>query len=231
MKGRSGRPDSVIPWTARAVEVCLGLAVAVPPFIFGARQAYGQLILAVLVLAAFGFWIVGKIKQGPTVVAPFQPEVYLPLAAITLSVMTWISLPPSVIRKFSPGIARLLPEWTGGTWGAQGGWPTFSLTPGISRDGTLLFVLYALVFWITVDTIRRPDAVHRLLRILFVSGVGVATLGLLHYLFWNGKFYWLWEIWWVEPDRQVRAPFTNRNHFAGFLALTLGPGMAVLMKI
>jgi O-antigen ligase/tetratricopeptide (TPR) repeat protein len=50
-------------------------------------------------------------------------------------------------------------------------------------------------------------------------------------LFWNGKFYWLWEIWWVEPDRQVRAPFTNRNHFAGFLALTLGPGAAVLMKI
>jgi tetratricopeptide (TPR) repeat protein len=213
------------------VEICLALAVAVPPFIFGARQAYGQLVLAILVLASFGFWVIGKIKQGPVRVAFFRPEVCLPLAAVALSVMTWISLPPSLIRTLSPGIARLLPQWVDLNWGAQGGWHTFSVTPGISRDGTLLFILYALMFWITVDTVRRPDEVHRLLRVLFLAGVGVAALGLLHYLFWNGKFYWLWEIWWVEPDRHVRAPFTNRNHFAGYLALALGPGVAVLTKI
>ena len=231
MNGRPARPDNAIPWTVRAVELCLGPAVAVPPFIYGARQAYGQLALALLVLASFGFWIISKIKQGPIRVALFRPEVCLPMAAITLSVMTWISLPPSLIRTLSPGIARLLPQWADGNWGAQDGWHTFSLTPGISRDGTLLFVLYALVFWITIDTVRHPEQVHRLLRMLFFAGVGVAALGLLHYLFWTGKFYWLWEIWWVEPDRQVRAPFTNRNHFAGYLALTLGPGVAVLTKI
>jgi O-antigen ligase len=231
MAGGSAQANAAIPWTARAVEICLGLAVAVPPFVFGARQAYGQLVLAVFVLLAFAFWIAGKIALGPIGIPLRRPEVLLPLAAIALSIVTWISLPPSVIHTMAPGIGKLLPDWAQRSLGAHGDWNTFSLTPGLSRDGTFLFVLYALLFWMTVDTVRHLYSVQRLLRILFVAGVGVAALGLLHYLFWNGKFYWLWEIWWVEPDRQVRAPFTNRNHFAGFLALTVGPGVAVLMQL
>jgi O-antigen ligase/tetratricopeptide (TPR) repeat protein len=211
------------------VEICLGLAIAVPTFIFGARQAYGQLALAILVLVAFALWISAKIRQGPVLVSLRQPEGWLPLAAIALSLVTWIPFSASWIRTLSPAIGRLLPDW--GTFGAADGWHTFSLTPGLSRDGTFLFILYGLLFWITLDTVRRSDAVYRLLGFLFVTGVGVAALGLLHYLFWNGKFYWLWEIWWVEPDRQVRAPFTNRNHFAGFLALTIGPGVAWFVRV
>jgi O-antigen ligase len=265
------RTHHSIPWISRAVEVCLGLALFVPPFIFGARQAYGQLALAVFVLLAFGFWMLGKIVRWQVSIPLARPEVLLPLAALGLTIITWVSLPPALIQKLSPGIARLLPEWNksvvSGQWlvasqeagkrsdqgpGARSdetiasplatsywplttpllsGWHSFSLTPGLSRDATLLFLLYALLFWITLDTVRHRESVHRLLRTLYVAGVGVAALGLLHYLFWNGKFYWLWDIWWVEPEQQVRAPFTNRNHFAGFLALTLGPGMAVLMTL
>ncbi len=273
------------PWISRAIEVCLGLALFVPPFIFGARQAYGQLALAVFVLSAFVFWIVGKIIRWQVSVPLTRPEVLLPLAAIGLTVVTWISLPCTLIQTISPGVARLLPEWNRENPKSEArnaknheprmehgfntdsdpcsirvpsvaassdlgfvsdflrkkfrisnlpvlaGWHSFSLTPGLSRDATLLFLLYALLFWITLDTVRHRESVHRLLRTLFAAGVGVAVLGLLHYLFWNGKFYWLWDIWWVDPERQVRAPFTNRNHFAGFLALTLGPGVAVLTTL
>lgn len=231
MQGRSDNASASTPWSTRGVEICLGLAVAVPPFIFGARQAYGQLALALLVLAAFALWIGGKIARGQIGIPLHRPEFLLPLLAIALSIITWISVPPSLVRDLAPGIDKLLPDWAGRSLGAHEDWHTFSLTPGLSRDGTFLFVIYALLFWITIDTIRNVDAVYRFFRVLFVAGVGVAALGLLHYLFWNGKFYWVWEIWWVEPERQVRAPFTNRNHFAGFLALTLGPGVAVLMRL
>jgi hypothetical protein len=229
MASRSARKNASIPWTARGVEICLGLAMAVPPFVFGARQAYGQLVLAILVLAGFVLWMGGKVARGQVGISLRGPEVVLPLAGIALSIVTWISLPPQVIRPLAPGLDKLLPNWSELSSGPH--WTTFSLTPGLSRDATFLFILYALLFWMTADTIRHMDSIQRLLGILFVGGVGVAALGLLHYLFWNGKFYWLWEIWWVEPDRHVRAPFTNRNHFAGFLALTVGPGVAVLMRL
>ena len=51
MSARSAEANASPPWTTRGVEICLALAVAVPPFIFGARPAYGQLALAFLVLA------------------------------------------------------------------------------------------------------------------------------------------------------------------------------------
>ncbi len=212
----------------RAVELCLGLALLVPPFIFGGRQAYGQLALAVLVLAAFVFWMIRKITSGPVVISLARAEVLLPLAAISFTFITWISLPSGLIRMLSPGIQRLLPEWSTKSFGVGSEWHSFSLTPGLSREATLLFVLYVFLFWITLDTVRHRDSIQRLLRMLFIAGVGVSAVG---YLFWNGKFYWLWDIWWVDPERQVRAPFTNRNHFAGFLALTLGPGAAILMRL
>src|SRR5713101_1318109 len=146
-------------WATRAVELCLSLALLVPPFIFGARQAYGQLALAVLVLAAFGFWLIGKIAGGPVDTSWRRAEIILPLAAIGLGIVTWISLPSSLIQTLSPGIRRLLPEWTSGSLGARGGWDTFSVTPGLSREATLLFVLYALLFWITWDTVRHRESV------------------------------------------------------------------------
>jgi O-antigen ligase/tetratricopeptide (TPR) repeat protein len=203
----------------------------VPPFIFGGRQAYGQLVLAALVLATFGFWLTGKLFGGQIVIPYCRPEIFLPISAIGLSIISWIYLPRAFIEKISPGIPRLLPEWSASFLGQSSAWHSLSLTPGLSRDASLLFILYVLLFWITLDTVRHRESAYGLLRILFVSGVGVSAVGLLHYLFWNGKFYWLWDVWWVDPDRQVRAPFTNRNHFAGFLALTLGPGVVVLTRV
>src|SRR5262245_25257820 len=129
MGGRSARPESATPWITRAVEICLGLAIAVPTFLFGARQAYGQLAFAILVLAAFGLWIIAKIRQGPVLIFLWRPEVWLPLAAIALSIVTWIPLSASRIRTLSPAIGRLLPDWD--TFGGGDGWHTFSLTPGL----------------------------------------------------------------------------------------------------
>src|SRR5207253_1694467 len=97
---------------------------------------------------------------------------------------------------------------------SPGGWPYFSLAPGLSREGTLLFSLYVLLFWSTLVTVRTSRGARRLLGVLFLAGAAVAAAGILDYLFWNGKFYGLWGLWWVQPERHVRTPFTNRNHFA-----------------
>src|SRR5258707_5774338 len=76
----------------RAIEACLGLAILIPPFIFGGREAYGQLTLAVLVLTTFGLWIVRRIGQGPSYIPLRRPEILLVLAAIGLCLASWIPL-------------------------------------------------------------------------------------------------------------------------------------------
>ena len=230
-RGRGIATQSGSSTLATAIEFNLALAIWVPPFIFGGREAIGQLTLAVLVLLASTLWLIRRIVQGPNSIPLRRPEVALLLAALALPLVTTIPLPFGMVAALSPGINRLLPAWAHATSGELGsdGWSYLSLAPGLSRAGALLFVLYVLLFWITLDIARTTRSARRLLSVLFATGIGVAVVGVLHYLFWNGKFYGLWELWWVEPDRHVRAPFTNRNHFAGFLALTIGPGIATLL--
>jgi len=146
MAGRSAQANAAIPWTVRAVEICLGLAVAIPPFVFGARQAYGQLVLAVFVLLAFAFWIAGKIALGPIGIPLRRPEFLLPLAAIALSIVTWLSLPPLSHPHAGAGDRQVAPGLDRANLGCACRLDTLSLTPGLSRDGTFLFVLYALLF-------------------------------------------------------------------------------------
>jgi O-antigen ligase/tetratricopeptide (TPR) repeat protein len=217
----------------RGIEICLALAIAIPPFVFGGREAVGQLLLALLVLLASGLWIIRRGIQGPQFIPLGRAEIFLVLAALALLVISWIPLPVGLVRGVAPGIGRLLPGWQTGTLGAlsNGGWRTLSLTPGSTIEGAFLLLLYALLFWITLDVVRTRESARRLLVTLFVAGIGVACVGLLNYVFWNGKFYGLWSLWWVDPDRQVRAPFTNRNHFAGFLALAIAPGILTLLGL
>ena len=217
----------------RAIETSLALAILIPPFVFGGREAYGQLVLAVLVLVASSLWMIRRIALGPSSIPVRRPEVLLVLGVFVLCMLSLLPLPSHLVRILSPGIARVLPGWTDGTLPALGaaGWQHFSVAPGLSLEGACLFALYPLLFWITLDTVRTGESTYRLLHIFFITGTLVAAVGILHYLFWNGKFYGMWELCWVEPDRHVRAPLTNRNHFAGFLALTIGPGMIVLMGL
>src|SRR5262245_14450903 len=184
------KSSTIIPWSGadrvqsrigRAIEVCLGLAILVPPFVFGGREAYGQLVLALLVLVTSGLWIIRRSIQGPRFITFGRPEILLVLAAFVLLVISSVPLPAALVRAVAPGIGRLLPGWADGSLEglSGGGWRTLSLTPGLTIEGAFLFALYALLFWITVDVVRTRESARRLLVTLFVAGIGVASVGLL----------------------------------------------------
>lgn len=216
----------------RTAEIALALAIAIPPFIFGAREAIGQLILAILVTIASGLAVCLRVREGLGLLGWRRADLLVPAAALSLALLTTLPLPARFVCLVSPGIERLLPEWCSGTLKPLlgTGWHYLSLAPACSRDAALLLLLHVLLFWTTLQTIRDVDSAHRLLWAWFLCGVGVAACGLGHHLFGNEKFYGIWELWWVRPERQMRMPFTNRNHFAGFLALCLAPGLLLLAR-
>jgi O-antigen ligase len=218
---------------AGAAEACIALALMVPPFFLGGRCAVAQLILALLVSLAAGCCILSKRGGGELCFSWRAGEFVVPAAALVVSLVMWLRLPPALVRAAAPGIGRLLSAWTNAPLvGLAGsGWAYLSVCPGLSKDATLLFLVYATLFWTTLGSLRTPAAAGRILKILFLSGLGVAVTGLVHYLFGNGKYYGLWQPWWVKPEHQLRVPFTNRNHFAGYLVLTLAPGILWLSRL
>ena len=229
LEKKNGQPR-LNSWLSNALTSIIVLAVVIPPFLFGGREAIGQSVLAGLVLAGCGLAVLRYIICNYQLPSLWRMEVLIPAAAVALYVLTWVPVGPRIVHAISPGTTRLLHGLNGSMLDMPHykGWSTFSLAPGLSRDATFIVLLHALLFWLTLFSIRTADAVRRILGVFLLCGVGVALVGLLHYVFWNGKFYGLWSLWWVRPDNLMRAPFTNRNHFAGFLALTLGPGITYL---
>jgi O-antigen ligase len=217
----------------RTAEGCIALALFAPPFFFGGRCALGQLLLALLVSLAAGFCLLGRLgSDAPCLWWPC-PEFLLPAAALVVSSMMWMRLPEPLVRALAPGISRLLPAWTDKTPTGLGssGWRYLSMCPGLSKEATLLFLVYTVLFWATLGSVRTPAAAARVLKVFFLSGLVVAGVGLAHYWFGNGRYYGFWEPWWVKPAHHLRVPFTNRNHFAGYLVLTLAPGILWLGRL
>jgi O-antigen ligase/thioredoxin-like negative regulator of GroEL len=81
----------------------------------------------------------------------------------------------------------------------------------------------ALLFLTTVQRIQKLQDVERLLRWIAVATLGMAAFALLQYVTSNGKYFWFYEHPFAKTQYVVLGSFTNRNHFAHFIALGLGP--------
>ena len=91
-------------------------------------------------------------------------------------------------------------------------------------------IVYVMLFLVVVQRVSTRHDIERLLKLISIAGIAMATLGLVQFLFGNGKFLWVLE----HPSRDtltaVKGTFANENHFAHFLALTLGPLLWWLVK-
>ena len=87
----------------------------------------------------------------------------------------------------------------------------------------MLLISYGLLFFVTVQRIKTIEDVERLLRWCAISAMCMAVFGLVQYLGGNGKFFWFYSPPFANTLEGAKGSFTNRNHFAHFLALGVGP--------
>ena len=87
----------------------------------------------------------------------------------------------------------------------------------------MLFLDYVLLFHVAVQRVRRVEDVERVLRWCALSAAGMATFGIVQLLSSNGKFFWFYQYPFSTTSDVAHGSFSNRNHFANFLALGIGP--------
>lgn len=109
-------------------------------------------------------------------------------------------------------------------------WDQVSLAPHATRGGLAMAMIYTMLFFVILQRVRHRNEIERLLKAVALAGVFMASVGLAQYLLCNGKFLWFME----HPSRDtltgVKGTFANENHFAHFLAMTLGPLLWWLVK-
>ncbi|MEM8863945.1 MAG: O-antigen ligase family protein [Planctomycetota bacterium] len=214
------------------VDVCLACCLFVTPLWFGGRHDLGRLLYAIPVaigVVAWGYrcWLL----QQP--LARKTAAHWLLLLAVLVVALQVMPLPPAVLSLLSPALEPLAPAWTpDADFPIQlGQWRTLSVTPSATVVGLGVLVSHALLFYLASERLRDERDIRRLLMGIAAASVFMAAFGLLQWLTSNGKLLWLYE----HPRRvigaTVQGSFANRNHFAHFVTLGIGPVLLALSSV
>ncbi|MCR4412028.1 MAG: O-antigen ligase family protein [Thermoguttaceae bacterium] len=206
------------------VDGALAGTLFVVPALMGGRQALGQWALVTLAVAAGMAWAVRQGLRRRPAWRPCPGLVVLG-AAIALVIVQWLPLGPSAVARLSPHVPEILPLWNApiDQPASLGPWARLSLAPAATKAGLIVLIAYALLFFVTVQRIKTLDDLERVLRWCGTAAVAMAIFGLVQYFAGNGRFYWFYEHPYSDTLDVVKGSFTNRNHFAHFLALGIGP--------
>ena len=208
------------------IDAALAACIFVVPCLLGGRIALGQSVLAASAAIAALAWSVSVLfsRRPSWTVTWVEP---LLLGVIGVGLLQITPLPPALLHFLSPQHGVLLPLWSGNAdlAGSLGAWPTLSLNVGETRQAMIVGLSYIALFFVTTQRLRRVGDIERLLKGIAAAAGFMALFGVVQWLTSNGKFYWFYDYPMTTAGHRLKGAFTNRNHFAEFLALGCAPLM------
>lgn len=212
----------------KCVDVVIAVLILILPFVMGGREAWGHWLLITAAGTLGVSWCVYS------AVASHRYRIsWLELFFVSGLAIAWFQLQPQSadqLAKFSSEYQRLLPTWAttqsvdSATTSPEAlHWKTLSFTPVETRHGIAVLLAYGLIALVFFQRLSTQQDCQRALQVVAVSGTLMTLFGLLQWASSNGKFFWVYEHPFTDPNDHLKAAFTNRNHFAQFIALSIGP--------
>src|SRR5271169_260287 len=127
-------------------------------------------------------------------------------------VIHWNPLNWPLVGLFGIGIAQLLLHATP--------------YPFLTRVELLKLAAYLLIFFLATQVFRERRDLTNLAWFLILLCFSVSLLGIVQHFAFDAKIYGLRTL---TAGGDPFGPFVNRNHFAGFVELTLPAGLALLI--
>lgn len=96
----------------------------------------------------------------------------------------------------------------------------------LTRENLLLLAAYFLVFFLVAQAFRSRADYVQLAWFLIVFCFAVSLLGIIQHFTSANEIYWVREL---KVPVEPFGPYVDRNHFAGFVELTLPVGLALMI--
>ncbi len=207
----------------KTVDLFLYLALLGVPLCLGGRGGWGQLLLIGSAAAASLAWIAGRIA-GRLEQYRFSWSEPVLLAGLLWLVLQVLPLPTTMLHSLSPTLANWLPAWSGGELGdTLGSWSTLSLYPAATTLATFNVVAVAMLFVVACQRLRTIHDVETMLKAIGLATAAMAAFALVQFATSDGRFFWFYDHPFTTTLHRVKGAFTNKNHFAQFMALGLAP--------
>lgn len=211
------------PMLLRAVDFGLLAVLVLTPTILGGRIAAGRLAFVAAAVWTAVAWCLYQYSVAEPRWRRSGAYWLLP-AALCIGLLQVVPLPRTLLTLLSPNLAERFPLWFSEQGEALfGTWRTISLTPDATWTALSLIAAFGLVFAVAAQRIETRADIERFLRAMGFLTAAMALFALLQYFTSNGKYFWFYEHPFARTDRTIVGAFTNRNHFAQFIALGLGP--------
>lgn len=95
----------------------------------------------------------------------------------------------------------------------------------LTRTQLLRLAAYFLIFFLTTQAFRTRDELSQLAWFLIVLCFAVSLFGIIQHFTSSREIYWSEAL---KTEGDPFGPYVNRNHFAGFVELTLPLGLAMI---
>jgi len=204
---------------AACFTAAIGLAIGAVPLAMGGRHPLGQVILTAAAILAVASWLL-RTWDDDAVWRAGPLDLFL-LGGLLIGSLQLVPLPADWIRAVSPRLEQLLP-CLDGTPGSLGRWDRLSLAPGETLACLGILLAQGVFAAVLVQRIRSVRDVEYVLRIVAWTCGMLAALGIVQYLAGNGRYLWVYDFVQNDASGAVKGTFSNRNHFAGFLAIGCG---------
>lgn len=210
-------------WLTDAIFVAL---IVVFPFIMGGREAWGHRILITLSMALGFCWCLHRIRTGgKLVLLSLEP---LMLAGLLLVWLQTIPITSDVLHQLSSEYHRLLPAPAANSADTSNHpgslmWSSASFYPTETKHALLMLASYIVIAVVTAQRITNEQDCHHLLKLVGVSGLLMTAFAVAQLITSNDYFFWFYRHPYTGTREVLKGAFTNRNHFAQFLSLSIGP--------
>lgn len=206
------------------IDFGLIMALLVVPMMLGGNHAIGRLMLICSAALAGTAWAIHQaICRGRFFPATWATVILA--VGLMIPIIQLVPLPEAVRDFLSPHLAKILPLWQSDADPTTrlGNWRCLSLTPDATQAGLVIFTAYALLFIVVAGRVQTVRDLQWVLRLCGFAVLLVALFAIVQHFFGNGKFFWFYEHPYKVVGNNIKGPFVNRNHFAQFMALGIGP--------
>src|SRR5438093_907950 len=204
--------------------LCAALSLA--PLPFGSVQP-GPTALLVAACCLLGIlWIVWRSRRGLAPVPWKDPVLAAGALIVLLGVLQTIPLPRPMLKTISPRAVdfRARYEPAPSSPKDDSGLRPISLYPWATREATLKFAAFWLALLVTIDLAAVGPAHRTVATVLVASGGFQAIYGLAEYFSDHQHIFGYAKKYYTDV---ATGTFINRNHFAGYLELTIPLAIAL----